>query len=172
MARKEGEKMILRIFILATVVAVTCTAAFGAQYSYGPRYTGEEVLDELLLGKNAFFIRVGSGGCTGKGSFSIDVKKEEGVTPRAPHYILTVKRIATDECKALMDEGIVLSWDLEKDLGIKGIYSYSIRNMVHSGHPFGGDSDDDFLTIIRKHFTPVGSPGTLKSKSNPKGAQP
>jgi len=28
--------------------------------------------------------------------------------------------------------GIVISWDLEKDLGLKGSFTYSVRNRVYS----------------------------------------
>lgn len=73
--------MILRSFFVAAVLTLFCTAALAQQYSHGPRHTGEEVLDELLMGKKSLLVRVGSGGCTGKGSFRIDVKKVAG-SPR------------------------------------------------------------------------------------------
>ena len=84
---------------LSTVfVCVFCTSLFAQQYSHGPRHTGEEVLDELLVGKKTLVIKVVSGGCTGKSSYRIDVEKAEGITPFAPNYILTIKRVQIDEC--------------------------------------------------------------------------
>jgi hypothetical protein len=129
-----------------------CTYSFAQEYSHGPRQKGEVILDELLMGKNSFFVTVGSGGCTNKGSFRLDVRKEEGVTAQAPHYVLTVNRIALDECKAIVEGGILLSWDLEKDLGLKGPFTFSVRNKVYSGfHPFASDDDDSLVSVIRKH---------------------
>ncbi len=113
---------------LSTVfVFVFCTSLFAQQYSHGPRYTGEEVLDELLIGKKTLVIKVGSGGCTGKSSYRIDAEKAEGITSLAPNYILTIKRVQIDECKAIVDDGPVISWDLEKDLGLTGNYTVSVE---------------------------------------------
>lgn len=140
----------LKIFSLVVVVFLTAIPLeVFAEYSHGPRQTGEVVLDELLMGSNKFFIRVGSGGCTAKGSFKVDVKKGEGLTPIAPHYVLTIKRIKVDECKAIVDNGTLILFDMEKDLGIKGDFIYSLTNPVYSSSRVPR-MDESLLSIIEK----------------------
>jgi len=138
----------LKMFSMVVVIFLTAIplAAY-AGYSHGPRQIGEVVLDELLMGSNKFFIRVGSGGCTVKGSFKVDVKKEEGLTPKAPHYVLTIKRIKVDECKAIVDNGTLILFDMEKDLGIRGDFIYSLTNPVYSSFRIQ-PTDESFLSII------------------------
>lgn len=123
-----------------------------ADFSHGPRQTGEAVLDELLLGRNKFVISVGSNGCTAKSSFTVDVKKEKGLTPNAPHYALGIKRLIADECKAIADGGTLILFDLEKDLGITGNYTYSVTNHVYS---WSGERmrDESLWSMIEKNFT-------------------
>jgi len=77
------KKIFFPVFILC--ISVLAQEAF-ADYSHGPRQPGDAVLDELLLGRNKFVISVGSNGCTAKGSFKVEVKKEDGLTPKSPHY--------------------------------------------------------------------------------------
>lgn len=141
------------VFIMLGIFCF-CTYSFAQEYSHGPRQKGEVILDELLMGKNSFFATVGSGGCTGKGSFRLDVKKEEGVTAQAPHYVLTINRVTLDECKAIVEGGILIFWDLEKDLGLKGPFTFSVRNKVYSGfHPFASDGpDDSLIAVVKKHL--------------------
>ncbi len=93
--------MVFRSLVFIVLFCMFYTYSFAQQYSAGPRQTGEVILDDLLTGKNSLFMKVGSNGCTGKGSFRIDIKKEEGITPKAPHYILTGNRIKPDECKTI-----------------------------------------------------------------------
>lgn len=152
--------MIFRSLVLITLFFVFSTYSFAGQYSAGPRQTGEEVLDELLIGTDSIFAKVGSNGCTGKGSFRIDIKKEEGVSSRTPHYVLTINRISKDECKAIVEDGALIFWDLEKDLGLTGNYTFSVTNMVHNVDKKlrlgrGGD-DNSLVSIIKKHVTAVG----------------
>ena len=123
-----------------------------AEYSHSPRQTGEAVLDELLMGSSRFVVRVGSSGCTDKGSFKVDVKKEEGLSPKAPHYVLTIRRIKPDECKAIVDDGALILFDTEKDLGIKGDFTYSLTNRVFSSSR-GQLSEESLLSLIEKCLT-------------------
>jgi len=123
-----------------------------ADYSHGPRQTGVAILDELLLGPDKFVVSVGSNGCTAKGSFKVDVKKEEGLTPKSPHYVLSVKRVHADECKAIVAGGELILFDLEKDLGIQGNFTYSVTNPVYSS--FGKRLGDESLwSVFEKYFT-------------------
>jgi hypothetical protein len=123
-----------------------------AEYSHGPRQTGEVVLDELLMGPNRFVVSVGSGGCTVKDSFKVDATKKEGLSPKAPHYVLTIRRIKLDECKAILDNGTLILFDLEKDLGIKGIFTYSVTNPVYSSSGVQL-SDESLWSVVEKYFT-------------------
>jgi len=129
--RSRREKMIFGSMASIIVFGLFCSCAFAQPYSLGPRQKGEAILDELLLGNSMFWVTVGSGGCTDKGSFRVDINRQEGASPAAPHYTLTIHRVASDECKAMIG-GIVISWDLEKDLGLKGSFTYSVRNRIYS----------------------------------------
>lgn len=92
-----------------------------------------------------------------------------------PHYILTINRVSKDECKAIIDVGIPIFWDLEKDLGLKGDFTFSVRNMVYSvSYPFLSDADEEsFLSVVKKHFPNALREGPVSApKSEPKGARP
>lgn len=148
-----GQKFIKAFFLFVVIFCVLfLTPKSYAEYSHGPRQTGEVVLDELLMGSNRFVISVGSGGCTAKGSFKVDVKKEEGLTRKAPHYALTIRRIKPDKCKAIVDDGILILFDMEKDLGIKGDFTYSLTNRVFSSSGVQ-PSDESLWSVIEKYFT-------------------
>ncbi|MRR56089.1 MAG: hypothetical protein EG822_16575 [Deltaproteobacteria bacterium] len=142
-------KIFFPVFILC--ISVLAQEAC-ADNSHGPRQTGEEVLDELLLGRNKFVMSVGSNGCTAKSSFTVAVKKEEGLTPDSPHYALSIKRVKADECKAIVEGGTLVLFDLEKDLGIKGRFTYSVTNQVYSS---SGDRmrDESLWSMIEKNLT-------------------
>jgi hypothetical protein len=165
--------MVSRSVIVLIVMSVFSTGAFAQPYSHGPRQIGEVVLDELLVGRNSLLVKVGSNGCTSKTSFRIDSKKEEGITPIAPHYILSVHRIRPDECKAIVDEGVLIFWELDNDLGIKGNFTFSVRNMVYSVSSGFHSDDDSLLSIIKKSFSIGGTPRSgTEQDGNPKGTRP
>lgn len=142
-----------RIFVFYWIMSVLLLVSNShAQLSQSPRQTGEEVLEEILMGSKKFIIRVGSNGCTDKGSFKVDVKKEDGLSLKSPHYILTILRIKPDECKAIVDEGALVLFDMEKDIGIKGSFTYSVANRVFSSSRIQ-PSDESLFSIIGKYFT-------------------
>ncbi len=99
-------------------------------FSQSPRDPGPIVMRELSIGERKLVFRVDSGGCTDAASFKVDVKKEEGISGRMPHYRLTVRRVRIDECKAMLWDGVVIELDLEKDVGLKGSFSVSVENPV------------------------------------------
>lgn len=142
----------MTIFFVTSIFILFLITTSYAGYSHGPRQTGEAVLDELLQGPKRFVVSVGSGGCTSKDSFKVDVKKEKGLTSRLPHYVLTIQRVKPDECKAISDDGILILFDIEKDLGIKGNFTYSLTNPVYS---LSGvqPSEESLFSIVEKHFT-------------------
>lgn len=149
----RGGEFIRVFLLLAMVLGVLSFAPISyAEYSSGPCQTGEEVLQELLMGPTKFIIRVGSNGCTDKNSFKIDMKKEAGLFSKAPHYLLTIIRIRPDECKAIVDDGVLLLFDLEKDLGLTGDFTYSITNRVYSLSRIQ-PSENSLFSIIEDYFT-------------------
>lgn len=112
-------------------------------------------MDELLVGEDTLIIKTGSNGCTGKNSFSVDVRKERGFNPKVPHYVLTINRVVPDECKAIVDDGVIIVWDLREDLGLKENFTFSVKNMVYSviaGRVFKTTDEDSLVTIIKKHL--------------------
>lgn len=122
--------------------------------SLGPRQLGEEILEGLSTADRTFTIRVGSNGCTTKESFRVVVEPRPGIAVTGgvtgdvtggvtgaaargtPHYVITIYRVLADECKAIVEEGVFITFDLEKDLGIKGPCTYSITNRIYSVAPF------------------------------------
>ena len=149
--------MTSKIFLLAIIFVLASGATYGQQYSAGPRQTGEETLEELVLGSNSLIARVSSYGCTGKKSFRIEVQKTEGVSVIAPHYILAIIRTVADQCKAIADDGIVLVWDLEKEIGLKGPYTFSVRNRVDSGYrPYPHDNEESLVSAVKGHIAKEG----------------
>ena len=130
--------------------------------SPGPRQTGEAVLDEAVSGPGGFVIRVGSNGCTSKNSFEVVVKKKPGITTLAPHYELTIVRKTPDECKAIVEDGAVIAYDLKSDLGISGNYTYSITNPVASAHPFADVSGYYLPKIVKDAVTDIPMPREVR----------
>jgi hypothetical protein len=147
---EEDQKVISKTALLTAIFMFASVAAYAQQYSTGPRQIGEETLEELVLGKNALIARVASHGCTSKKSFRIEVQKTDGVSTIAPHYVLAINRVAVDECKAIVDDGIVLVWDLEKDIGLKGPFTFSVRNRVDSGYrPYEHDNEGSLVSAVK-----------------------
>lgn len=139
------------LFAAALILLTFLASNSHAELSHGPRQTGEIMLKELVMGTNKFMALVASNGCTFKGSFKVDVKKKAGASPESPQYDLTILRIAPDECKAIVDGGTLILFDLEKDLGIKSPFTYSVLNRVYSSS--GDESpDQSLLSILEKHF--------------------
>ena len=102
------------------------------RFSSGPRQTGEEILEGLTAAPGAFSVRVASNGCTDKSSFRVRIEKAGETGAKLPHFILTIHRIRADECKAIVEDGTVLEWDLARDLGIGGECTFSIANRVRN----------------------------------------
>jgi len=113
------------LFLLSTL------SVSAEPYSSSPRVTGVEILKEIVRQeRQGFTVRVGSNGCTAKSSFIVSVKKEKGVTDSTQHYLLTIIRTVPDECKAIVYDGELMTYDLLKDFGIAGNPAYTITNPV------------------------------------------
>ena len=158
MKTKVAGAVVLLIFMCGALLS---TKPAYAQLSLSPRQTGEEVLRELLMGTNKFIICVESNGCTDKASFKVDVKKEKGLSSKAPHYVLTVMRIRPDECKAIVPDGTMVLFDLAKDLSLEGDFSYSLTNRVFVSSRVE-PSDESLMSVVEKYFT-VKSFETIKN---------
>jgi hypothetical protein len=85
-------KIFFPVFILC--IAVLAQEAF-ADYSHGPRQTGEAVLEELLLGRNKFVISVGSTGTSIGSSRQPSRRKEPGKEPCSSCSRSTAKSTGT-----------------------------------------------------------------------------
>jgi hypothetical protein len=107
------------------------------EVSRSPRELGTAVLRELSIGAQEISFRVDSNGCTDAGSFEVRVVREQGLTAKAPHYLLTIERVRIDECKAMLWEGVVIELDLEQDLDLKGAFTFSVTNPVLSKQAAG-----------------------------------
>lgn len=90
-----------------------------------------EVILGLDLKEQTLDLHVASNGCTKQENFNIEVNK--GVTG-APPYQVTVKRIKADYCKALIPDGVWLSFD-RKTLGLEGQVEFMLTNRVGNGFP-------------------------------------
>ncbi len=118
----------MKKFVIIGLLCLLTTPAVGFS---GTRQGTEEVLMGLAADSRTLTVRVESGGCTEKKDFHIAVQKTEG---RALHHVLTIYRIRRDECKAFLMDGVELKFDLNKDLGLSGFYTYSVANKIR-GRP-------------------------------------
>ena len=123
------------LFALLLVGRPACAQA--QEVSRSPRELGTAVLRELSVGEGKISFRVDSNGCTDAGSFQVRVAREQGISAEVPYYRLTIERVRTDECKAMLWEGVMIELDLEQDLGLTGAYTVSVTNPVLSKQAAG-----------------------------------
>jgi hypothetical protein len=113
------------------IIGLLCLiAALAGGLAEAQQQGTEEVLMALAADSKTLTIRVESGGCTEKKDFHLAIQKIEG---RVPHHVLTIYRIRRDACKALLMDGVELKFDLSKDLGLSGFYTYSVANTIGAG---------------------------------------
>ncbi len=98
--------------LFALILVGLPASAQPLKVSHSPRELSLAVLRELSIQDGKLRFRADSNGCTDAGSFKVRVGREEGLSPQAPHYPLTIER------------------DLEKDLRLTGAYTLSVRNPV------------------------------------------
>ncbi len=118
------------VIMLAVLFAASPIVSETREVSHGARELGRIIVRELTIKEGKVLFRVDSNGCTDRSSFSVDVVKEEGFAARSPHYRLTIERIRSDECKAMVWDGILIEIDLEKELGLTGTCTVSVENPV------------------------------------------
>ncbi len=131
--RGEGGRRMKGTVCVLAMILVFAGACFGLSFPDGQRQLGEAVLGSLTVKDGAVVVNVASGGCTARESFKVHVEKSGGAEGDIPHYILTFERIAADDCKVCLPEGVDLVFDLEKDLGLSGRYTLSVANRVRPG---------------------------------------
>ncbi len=116
--------------LFALLLASLPVSAEPPKVSRSPREPGTAVLRELSIRDGKIGFRVDSNGCTDAGSFKVRVNRVGGLSPKVPHYQLTIERVRIDECKAMIWEGVLIEMDLGKDLGLTGGYTVSVGNPV------------------------------------------
>lgn len=116
----KGREVVLRNLLASALIGV-----FSASPAFAAGGT-EEVLLGVKIDSNNLELTVATGGCTKKGDFSVEVNK--GFTGKPP-YLLTVRRIRPDDCKAMMSDGTVIRFSKE-ELGLSGIVEMTLTNKI------------------------------------------
>jgi hypothetical protein len=119
--------------LLALLVIGFPASAQTTKVSHSPRELGTVVLRELEIRGGKLVFRVDSNGCTDASSFKVRASREEGLSPKVPHYRLVVERVRIDECKAMIWDGVLIELDLDKDLGLAGPCTVTVENPVFPG---------------------------------------
>ena len=118
--------------LIASLPASAQADSGALKISGSPRELGLAVLRDVSIRDGKLTFLVDSNGCTDAGSFRVRASRQEGPAPKAAHYQLTIERVRSDECKAMVWEGVEIALDLRKDLGLKGAYTASVENPVLS----------------------------------------
>ncbi len=121
-----------------------------SSYSFLPNEPGEIIIRELLVKEHKILIRVNTNGCTHKNTIKAKVTKTENrVDSSVPNYEITFIRVIPDDCKASFPEGVMIEYDLGRDLEIetKLPYTFLITNPLY---PF---SSSEKYFIIRDVVT-------------------
>ncbi len=117
-------------FMNGKKVFIILLACISTTLSAGQRDKGEIVLKSLSIKNGKLSFETESGGCTTKKSFKINVESPKTGDGKLTNYIITITRIAPDDCKGFLPEGVLIEYDMEKDLGIKGGCTVTVKNMV------------------------------------------
>lgn len=118
--------LLLTIFCMSKVIL---DAQIKSDSTYKPEII---ILKSLSIENGKIKFTSETGGCTDKSSFRTSVSKENSEKQKFPHYILTIKRIKPDYCKAFLSDGVNIEFDLEKDCGITGSSTITVLNPVMS----------------------------------------
>lgn len=98
--------------------------------SRNPHELGEVLLRELTIRDGKVILRVDSGGCTDISSIRPKVRLVPTPAGQLPHYSATFERVRPDDCKALLLEGVELTYRVVEDLGIQGPHILTLTNPV------------------------------------------
>ena len=120
---KEKGTLIL-ILIFMTLFCASWLSAFDQNRA------GEILLKSLSIKEGKLSFGTDTGGCTSKSSFRVDIEPGKDSSGEMKTYTLTIKRVRPDDCKGFFPEGIVIEYEIGKDLGIKGSYTISVKNRI------------------------------------------
>lgn len=115
----------LAALCLATPLLGGCIIIDGdddGRISVDYEYGGGSVYGADLLTDRVVY-RVTSNGCTDKSYMDLDVDREDGA------YVLELERDRTDDCQAIVPNGVELTWTFD-DLGIPGGAHVRVSNPV------------------------------------------
>lgn len=136
-----------------TSVSIAAIVLIAAIVSF-PALAAEGIV-EILLGiqvtTNDILLSVASGGCTKKEDFSIEVDRGLGAKP---NYILTVRRIKSDNCKAYLPEGTIIKFGTD-EVGLSGAFEVTLANKI------GNTSQHRLVAYEKPATTPVETPDSL-----------
>jgi hypothetical protein len=108
-------KKMVCISVIGFIVVFFATTA----YASGT----EEVLLGIDITTETIELHVASGGCTTEEHFEFEINI--GTTGT----IVTIWRVIPDDCKALLPDGVRLSFDKE-EIGLGGINEFTITNKI------------------------------------------
>lgn len=99
-------------------------------YSFSQSDTGLLALRAVEVKEHKISIKVNSGGCTDRESIKLVLNKIGLIDGQVPIYEAAFFRQKPDFCKAFLPDGVTLTYDLEKDFGLKMPYMVSVKNPV------------------------------------------
>lgn len=98
----------------AGAFALTLAACQSGSYSPPPGRSAEPVYDWRVDRAGDLVVRVASNGCTTRDSFVADVY---GASGQGWNFDITLSRIHSDNCRALLPQGVELVWTRD-ELGL------------------------------------------------------
>lgn len=99
-------------------------------YSFLPSDIGLLALRAAEVKEHKISIKVNSGGCTDRDSVKLVLNKIGLMDNQVPIYEAVFFRQKPDFCKAFLPDGVTLTYDLEKDFGLKMPYMIHVKNPV------------------------------------------
>ncbi|WP_022854952.1 hypothetical protein [Thermodesulfobacterium thermophilum] len=122
------------------------------EYSFLATDTGILVLRAVEVKEHKIAITVNTKGCTDKNSVKAEVNRIYKIDNQVPTYQIVFKRTEPDNCKALLPEGTVLVYDLQKEFGFQMPYTVEIKNLVI---PMVRDEPFFIFSNLYQHTGPI-----------------
>lgn len=121
--------VVVVVAVLAAGVSATSSAR-DSIYSDDQTVVGPVVLHEAGVTDGRLVFRISSGGCTDAASFAVDADRVESLVQDVPHLLLTIRRVRADWCKAFLPEGVEVTLDLGRDVGLTGRFTIAVTNPI------------------------------------------
>jgi hypothetical protein len=137
----------LKIFVFIVAINFLFLHKTYADYVSSQRSVGPIMVNEVLFNGPLMVVNVASGGCTDNQSFKLEATKQD--SSGVPFYTITIKRVKADTCKALIDGGVYLVFDVAKDLGLNGKFYYKLANPIL---PIANNNENSLLSVIKNHY--------------------